>query len=424
MLEAVQENKIANLLNDIRIASASLKEVKKIYAKKLAPDFSLMNFLRNNERALSEYIQFLLNPKAEHAQETLYLKLFLQRFKLTQYDAQQAKNVGLEKKTSERRFIDIYLEFNQGLIGIENKPWARDQVNQLEDYAAFLEQQAAGKPWILLYIGNNEPAQESIKTERRQQLEQQGHYLQITFTELAQWLEEAALHTRPASVRILIEALIDYIKIRVNGEAKMSNNEKFKDVILSNHENLVSGFDVLNSMDAVKIHLLNEFESALKSELQDTKESDWSLVWNKNELNTKARYAQFGIKLHPEHQFFLCFEFFNANLNGLGLGIRQLDPVKEFDESSLEPITNCLKKHCESGKFENTIWPWYVPPSVNIFLKDDEHDWENKVEPWLRLTREASDSLPKRIIELAKKITEALQSDSLHDLMCGHVNKL
>ena len=50
-----------------------------------------MNFLRNNERALSEYIQFLLNPKTEHAQETLYLELFLQRFKLTQYDAQQTK---------------------------------------------------------------------------------------------------------------------------------------------------------------------------------------------------------------------------------------------------------------------------------------------------------------------------------------------
>ena len=67
----------------------------------------------------------------------------------------------------------------------------------------------------------------------------------------------------------------------------MSNNEKFKDVIVSNHENLVSAFDVLNSMDAVKTDLLNKFESTLKSELQDAKESDWSLVWCKDALIKK-----------------------------------------------------------------------------------------------------------------------------------------
>ncbi|WP_228669743.1 PD-(D/E)XK nuclease family protein [Dickeya parazeae] len=58
------------------------------------------------------------------------------------------------------RKIDLLLTFLDGVIAIENKPWAADQENQLRDYALWLNKRE--RPWTLIYLCNHEPSELSL----------------------------------------------------------------------------------------------------------------------------------------------------------------------------------------------------------------------------------------------------------------------
>jgi len=119
--------------------------------------FTTLLQAHDETRLHSRFLHFLLNPSESHDCGDLFLKAFLEvlpssdeRLNSENYASAQFRSGRTEQKTNFGRFIDIYLEFNSGKIAIENKVWAVEQKNQIEDYAAFID--SADPCNLLLYL--------------------------------------------------------------------------------------------------------------------------------------------------------------------------------------------------------------------------------------------------------------------------------
>lgn len=56
----------------------------------------------------------------------------------------------------DSRRLDLLLTRSNSAIGIENKPWAEDQLLQLYDYAKWMNERYIQNHWLLIYLCNNE----------------------------------------------------------------------------------------------------------------------------------------------------------------------------------------------------------------------------------------------------------------------------
>jgi hypothetical protein len=126
-----QDFYIDNLLSEIRILRTGHQLAKERYESKLAPNFNVFEFIKPNEMKLSEILVWLLRPDGSHGQGSIFLRLFLELVeeKLPTESCDKVK-VMPESHIDEYGRLDIYLEFDDLEMAIENKPWANDQPEQ------------------------------------------------------------------------------------------------------------------------------------------------------------------------------------------------------------------------------------------------------------------------------------------------------
>jgi len=405
---------IIDLLDAVRIRAASLAEAKQRYAAELAPDFNLVDHLRNNEVALSRYLGLLLDTKGVHGQGELFLRGLLQRLGQPGFQPQDLLRVELEQRTHSGRFLDIYLEFRGGVIGIENKPWAADQDKQLEDYARFLQMSARGGQWLLVYACNWDPSGASLSEDQRKALEQTGNFLRLNFLRIAEWLDDSACHTRAPKVRLFVEALSAYVRQQVNGESDVSEVEQIKAVILQKPEHLEAALKVAQSIEQVKAQLLAEFKRSLENALAT---HDLGLAWEDQALSSGRACASFGVKLHKAHQLQLCFEFSARWLTKLEWGICRDNSEIELNKPDAEAIAAAMDSAFGPGNHGWPAWPWYPGTGArDSVLHDNERNWATGTEPWLRMQDDSEQGFVKRIVQLALKTQQALAG--VHGAMC------
>lgn len=165
--------------NRLRRFFAGLSPVVK-YAKRAqekldriaATRFSVFEYFHERETDLSRIFADLLDPEGKHGQGDRFLRLFLNevhrsldetlRSEFPLSDVHQAK-VHLEYSTDKMRRIDIVLEMpNNHWIGVENKPRAEEQEDQVKDYLKFLQnkvrQSGDGTAWMLYWSGDGKPS--------------------------------------------------------------------------------------------------------------------------------------------------------------------------------------------------------------------------------------------------------------------------
>ncbi len=101
------------------------------------PTMGLTSLLYGNENMNSDIISCLLDEKGSHKQGRKFLDLFIKQvFKETDSDFNDFKSTKREYHTKENRRIDIVIEFEKSIIGIECKTndYTREQDKQLEVY--------------------------------------------------------------------------------------------------------------------------------------------------------------------------------------------------------------------------------------------------------------------------------------------------
>ncbi len=108
----------------------------------LGSRFNLLEVLYPDENRLSSLLASLLEPRGGHGQGSKFLESFIGLLPARVREQNTMLNlttaaVNLEAVITNDRRIDIVISFGKEFaIGIENKPWALDQKNQLEDYAS------------------------------------------------------------------------------------------------------------------------------------------------------------------------------------------------------------------------------------------------------------------------------------------------
>ena len=389
---------IQNFLDEISQAMQELRDEKKRTARRLAPDFSVFDMTRSDEMALSKCFAGLLNPEGGHGQGRLFLDKFLEKIcGMPEWATGQTCTVTLEKQANGQRRIDIYLDFGSaGVIGIENKPWAGDQSNQLSDYAKHLA--SYKKSWLLLYFSNREPSKESIKPDELEKIKKSGNFIHVNYDQVIAWLDECLSETCSIKVQIFIEDLIQFIRLKINQELTVAETQEIVKTIIKDNK-LKEFFDVLSVANDLKDSLLKILKNNLRTK-SNKYEFYFSDGLNNKQWLTKS-YDRIEIK---NGDIPIVFEFQSSNLNKLIFGIKKADWKREKSDK-WKKLNECLQNKYNYGK-SSDYWPWYASINQYKLFEKDVENWSNNPIPWQMIQ---SGEMAEKMIKLVDEIYETLK---------------
>ena len=128
-------------------------------------------------------------------------------------------HVNLEYPTDEGRWIDIVLQLpGNRWIGIENKPWAEEQENQVADYLRYLRYRAAstgtGEAWLVYLSGDGrDPETLPDETEERERCVTMGYRRTAQGTPSAEeWIRQCLRECEAERVRWFLKDLLGYLR--------------------------------------------------------------------------------------------------------------------------------------------------------------------------------------------------------------------
>ena len=147
-------------LQRMRVVSQYQQVVQAELDRQLAVRFNVLEeFFYPDEQTLSRLFAWLLNPAATHGQGDTFLRLFLQICCVEEALDLQGVQVKTEVCTTHiknaNRRIDIVITGKDWVVGIENKPWAGEQAEQLADYQTHLSNLNKKHAVLVFLAGDN-----------------------------------------------------------------------------------------------------------------------------------------------------------------------------------------------------------------------------------------------------------------------------
>ncbi len=205
----------------VRIARRAQAELD----RRAATRFSLFDFFNERETDLSRVFGGLLDPEGTHGQGDTFLRLFLDEVREVidgevrgQFPAGNLRDsrVYLEYRTDEDRSIDIVVRApGDTWIGIENKPWAREQPDQVSDYLEYLQDKTDLDAWVIYLSGDGVehetgPPVGSKDRMRCPTLPYRG--AERGSPSLENWVEKCRAECEAERVRWFLADLLEYIR--------------------------------------------------------------------------------------------------------------------------------------------------------------------------------------------------------------------
>lgn len=392
-----EHNDLSNLLNAVKLKVGAIRHAKEMFSAQLAPEFNIFNFLRSDETGVSRVFADLLDPEGTHGQGKLFIDIFSKKLGEDYLWISSAKKwtVSTEKQANGQRRIDIYLDSENGIIGIENKPWAGDQQNQLSDYADYLKNSSRGGKWLLIYISNTPPSENSIKNNERRRLEESNNLVTLDYNFIKDWLEESAFKSKSLTVRIFIENLISYLLKTVNKDIDMQEETEVIKEIISSNDNISAAFSVGRSLPHLKRDLLKKFKQSLGECLD---KNGFHLVWDEMLVN-EGRYMGFSINKEEFQGKHLRFEFDAVGLNRLIFGIKRRDESVVEEDKIWSSINKTMNNRFNNGG-STEWWPWWS--WYHKIEKDKNYEnWGTSETPWIEILE---GRLQEKILNKAKMV--------------------
>ena len=188
----------------------------------LSTDFNAFKWIDPDENRLSEIIADLLDSSGSHGQQRRFLDAFLQRIKPNDMETllkQQPSSVTCERRTdyirSSKRRIDIVVQFENKAfgLGIENKPWAGDQEQQLHDYIDNLQKDFKDKfCFVYLTPKGDDPSENSIKPSWREELRKERKLICVSYShDILEWVRECCQLCESDKFRWFLRDFMEYI---------------------------------------------------------------------------------------------------------------------------------------------------------------------------------------------------------------------
>ncbi|MEI7867655.1 MAG: PD-(D/E)XK nuclease family protein [Candidatus Methylumidiphilus sp.] len=291
----------------------ALRQARKLYAPKLAPEFNAIGLCGPDELRLSQILKELLSPIGSHAQGAIFLKLFLKCFDLENFLPVPDNTKVCTEKTTDRLAnkmlrMDIHLDFGPAAIAIENKPWAGDQENQCMNY---LNQLALSHPELncLIYLSGSDepPSTDSISKDEREDAENVGHFKIIAYPQLIDWLKDCRRECQTDRVSFFLNEFIDYIQNQFVG-IEMVEMQEVVNIDLKDSATLQAALELVQAHSTIKLKLLEQLENQLIDKL-----GEWRLEWDVHSKNTPGLIFIFQNRKNMECDFNLM----ELSINGL-----------------------------------------------------------------------------------------------------------
>lgn len=391
-----------------------------------APNFSVFNYIQPNENCLSRMIADLLDPNEAHGQGDAYLRLFLEvlahnKFPVPDDPRKIEATVRREHVTSDiesgQRRIDITISFADGrIIGIENKPKAADQPNQLTAYADQLSRHDPDQTWLLLYmtLDGKCASEGSMKAGEQQRLRESGNLALISYkNHIGPWLEKCAARAAPAHVRSYLAAFVKY----VNGPL-ISGEQNIEQAIIVDcaMESLPAAIELIQSRVKIFSRLFEKANVDIAALLTtNQKLTGWTVDFP---LDPDYRIS---FKRKPADAWVLAFEFVASDRRGgIGIfGVKHADIANQRCKISHESpgVSEMIGKHFPDACALQSHSGWFplVWSSKDFILKDfdlsnnDLRDysvcWDTNPRPWLDIK---DGSFARRIVAAAAQLAGPL----------------
>lgn len=392
------------LINEVSQKINALETAQALYSRQLSPDFNTFDYINTDELGLSRILAALLNPQGSHAQQGVFLKLFVEHCLPTVYKADkwqaflnniEETKVLLEVVTSKSnslRRMDIYLQCQVGDksygICIENKPYASDQFEQLKDYATELEKRHS-KAWHLVYLNESDdgPSKRSVNEKTLNSWMVENRYSHLRFSDLTDWLKACKVECQNHSVSEFISQLIKFIQKQFMGIEDMSESNAVLEIITQSPETIDASIKVSNTIDQMKKDLIKKLKKDLivKSEQLDYR-------FNIQNMNVDNAYEKiiFGsvkdigtICLEFRKQYshpYIGFRFISSEVRDSNLAVNHR---KDFDR--------ILSENNRSETFSKTNW-WIA------YYKFRPYNWRIYSKPWQMIhTGEMAEKILKEV---------------------------
>jgi len=203
------------------------KEIKKQTDVLLASDFNMIDLIRPDENGVSDLMALMMNPKGSHGQGSKFLELFLKHIDAeNNYEDINNAEIIREYPTPEARRIDILIKLPSLYIGIENKPWAFEQNEQLDDYGKHLLEISKIANYdtpYLLYVEGSGNSAKTISDSTKEALNnrfQEHSYRDL----LVKWLKACLKECEADKVRWFIKDFITWIECNFSNNGEINEN--------------------------------------------------------------------------------------------------------------------------------------------------------------------------------------------------------
>jgi hypothetical protein len=260
------------LLNNISHIIMKYDEMDRINGSKFNI-FQVLN-IAEDELKHSLFLAELLNPKGRHGQGSLFLKLFVEKVGIDDFDT-ESSNVETEKyigkiSESESGRIDIFLEDkDRKTIVIENKIYAGDMPQQLIRYYKFSSQYNS-KNILYLTLNGGSPSDDSIKSDSLNLIKDENFKVISYQSHIVEWLE--LCRKESVNFPLLREGLLHYINL-IKYLTGQSTNKRMEEEILQlafqSKENLEMIAVIGNNYGNIKTQFHFRFWETLKEEFKN-----------------------------------------------------------------------------------------------------------------------------------------------------------
>ena len=202
------------------------QKAQNVLDRHAATSFSVFHYFHESETDLSRIFASLLDPDGADGQGDLFLSLFLKELQRSEngdargllrhfeYTGGEQCSVWTEYVIRNQRRIDIVLELpGDRWIGIENKPWAGEQEDQLKDYLGALLSKSGTRNALVVYLSGTGSEPTTAPEEHR------DHCVTMSYRDysdgspsLEHWLRNCYEKCEAERVRWFLKDVLEYVR--------------------------------------------------------------------------------------------------------------------------------------------------------------------------------------------------------------------
>ena len=213
--KSIYKKKLNLFFDELSFRNDLFKHFKNQADKQLSSDFNVFNVINPDENKLSDILADILDTHGSHGQGNLFLNEFIS-FLINKKLKIQFDNYRVLREVSANGRIDILLEGDNFALIIENKPFAIDQVDQINRYYDSMIQKYNDNVAVL-YLNKTEsnPQNFSDKLKEKQiiNLSNNKKLLVIAYLELNDYLTICLQKCESNKFRFFLTDFVDYINI-------------------------------------------------------------------------------------------------------------------------------------------------------------------------------------------------------------------